>query len=240
MRSPAEAERRRILAEHRRRERQIDPARYGVTDAAELLARQERNRLAIHLLGAADAFPSAGAAVLEIGCGRLGWLADLVGWGLRAQDLHGVDLDPERIRAARDALPGADLREADASSLPWPDRSFALVILSTVLTSVLDPATRSSIAAEATRVLAPSGVLLWYDFRWNNPANSNVRGIGRRELRTLFSALQGPVRSLTLAPPLARSIAPLSWWLAETLARLPPLRSHLLAVLSRSGSQTAQ
>ena len=43
---------------------------------------------------------------------------------------------------------------------------------------------------------------MWYDFRFDNPQNRQVRGIGRRELRALFPQLRGRIRSVTLAPPL--------------------------------------
>ena len=77
----------------------------------------------------------------------------------------------------------------------------------------------------------PGGALLWYDFRVNNPRNPNVRGVGRKELRSLFPDLAGEVRSATLAPPIARLVAPRSNWLATTLEGFPFLRTHLLAVL---------
>jgi hypothetical protein len=81
------------------------------------------------------------------------------------------------------------------------------------------------------RVLRPGGALLWYDFRVDNPANPNVRGIGHRELEALFPGLACRVLSLTLAPPLARAVAPVSPGLARLLEGLPFLRSHLLGVL---------
>ena len=231
--TPAEHEARRILAENRRRESQTDDSLYSAAHPAEFQARQERARVAVRDLVRAGAFPRPGDPVLEIGYGRLGWLAELLGWGLRAADVHGLELDPKRAAIAAEALPGADLRVGDGSALPWPDASFRLVILSTVLTSILDSQVRRDIAGEAARVTAPAGSILWYDFRWNNPRNPHVRGIDEKELRHLFPGFGISVRRLTLAPPIARSVAPRSWWLAETLGRLPPLRSHLLAILRR-------
>jgi len=87
------------------------------------------------------------------------------------------------------------------------------------------------IADEIVRVLAPGGALLWYDFAYNNPRNPNVRGIGRAEIKKLFPELAGKIRTVTLAPPLTRLIAPRWWTLASFLEAIPPLRTHLIAVL---------
>jgi ubiquinone/menaquinone biosynthesis C-methylase UbiE len=180
-------------------------------------------------------FPVRGERCLEIGCGTVGWLGELVSWGLGVPDLHGLDLDPRRIRRAREALPGADLRRGDAAALPWPAGHFRLVIASTVLSSVLNAGMRAAIAREIERVLEPGGALLWYDLAVRNPWNPNVRPVTRRELGALFPRLVGPVKRISLAAPLARRIAPWSHLAASALEAVPWLRTHLLAVLVREG-----
>lgn len=232
------AESDRILAEYRRRASEVPAGRYAPWQPAEILMRSERKRLAAEMLRRAEAFPEAGTPCLEVGCGTLGWLGDLITWGVGERSLHGVDLDGERVRRARRSLPAADLRQGDASSLPWSDSTFGLVIASTVLTSVLDGGARRRIAAEMFRVLRRGGAMLWYDFRVDNPRNPHVRGIGRRELRALFPGLDGEIRSLTLAPPLARLVAPRCYPAAVLLAGIPFLRTHLLAVLTRKGPRS--
>ncbi len=230
------SENRRLLREHRRREAEIAPDRYAPWQPAESLLRAERKRQAARLLRRAGAFPEPSTRCLEVGQGRIGWLGELVSWGVRETSLAGIELDAARAREARRVLPAADLRIGDACEMPWSDRTFRLAIASTVFTSVLDADCRRRLAAEILRVLAPGGALLWYDFRVDNPRNRNVRGIGRRELRSLFPGLAGEIRSVTLAPPLARRIAPWSHWLATSLECLPFLRSHLLAVLVKGDS----
>ncbi len=224
-------ENQRLLREYRRREVEIDADRYAPWQPAECFMRAQRRRRAGRLLRRARVFPGAQTPCLEVGYGRLGWLGDLVSWGVRETSLAGIELDPVRAAEAQRLLPSADLRVGDAGEMPWGDGAFRLVIASTVFTSVLEPASRRLMAAEIERVLIPGGALLWYDFRVNNPRNRAVRGIRRRELRALFPELAGAVRSVTLAPPLARLIAPWSHWLATTLETIPALRSHLVAVL---------
>ena len=224
-------EQERIVAEYRRREATLDAELYAPWNLAEDFMRAGRRRLAARLLRRAGTFPAPGKPVLEIGYGRIGWLGELLSWGLREEDLHGIELDETRAGAARRALPVADLRVGDAARLPWQEGTFQLVVASTVLTSILDPDLRRQVAAEIERTLAPGGALLWYDFRYDNPRNRQVRGISRRELAGLFPALSAEIRSATLLPPLSRRIAPRCLLLAQALETLPPLRSHLVAVL---------
>lgn len=224
-------ERERVLAEYRRREREIEADRYAPWNPSAIFLRGGRTLTAALLLAKASVFPRPGDPCLEIGFGSLGWLAELMSWGLREADLHGVELDPVRAAKARDAFPAADLRTGDATRLPWPDKTFRLVITSTVFSSILDTAVRRLVAAEVTRVMAPGGVLLWYDMRVNNPRNPHVRKVDRKELGSLFPRLSGRTRSATLAPPLARWVVPRSWRAAQILETIPLLRTHWLAVL---------
>lgn len=193
--------------------------------------RDGRRRVAAGMLHRHGVFPQAGDPVLEIGFGRLGWLADLLGWGLRSFDLHGIELDEARVKSARASFSEADLRVGDASAMAFADASFNLVVASTVFTSILDRGVRQSVAEEIHRVLRPGRAVLWYDFRVDNPANPNVKGISRIELRALFNDFERHVRSVTLAPPIARRVAPVSWTLATMLEMIPFLRTHLLAVM---------
>jgi len=224
-------ERQRIRAEYDRRKREINSERYAAWQPAEMLMRQERKRIAASMLHRAGVFPQPHDQCLEVGFGSLGWLGDLITWGTRESDLHGIELDPQRARQAHEALPGADLRVGDAIELPWDDGFFHLVIASTVFTSVLDEDVRQLMASEITRVIKPGGTLLWYDFAVNNPMNSNVRKVSRRELRQLFPQLKGTLKSVSLAPPLARFVAPVNWTMAVVLSGIPFLRTHLLGVL---------
>jgi len=230
------AERERIQVEYQRRAREINPDLYAAWQPASRFMLESRNRAGAAMLHQMDVFPRAGDECLEVGYGNVGWLTELIGWGVSESDLHGIELSPARANRARQSLPIADLRIGDAVELPWEDGSFQLVVASTLFTSVLDDEVRGLIADEIFRVMAPGGALLWYDFAYNNPRNPNVRGIGRAEIKKLFPELRGKIRSVTLAPPLTRLIAPRWWTLASFLESIPPLRTHLIAVLIKHGN----
>ena len=225
------AERERILQEYQDRKKRIPVDRYAPWQMAEFFMKIHRLRKAMKLLKKMNVFPIPGDRILEVGCGRLGWLADCLNWGLYETDLHGIDLDPERVEEARKRFPSADLRVGDATSLPWSDEHFHLVIASTVFTSILDDRVRRMVAREIVRVLAPGGALLWYDYCFNNPSNPAVRKVTKRELKQLFPDLRGIIKRVTLAPPITRAMVPLSWMMAELIQVFPFLRTHYLALL---------
>jgi SAM-dependent methyltransferase len=230
------AERQRVLAEYSRREREVDATRYAPWAVAFAFMQDTATRTAAQMLHRAGVFPSHEAQCMEIGFGYMGWLADLIRWGIPEKNLHGIEIYAPRADRAREILPVADLRIGDAACLPWEHDTFHLVVASAVFTSILSAETRRKVAAEISRVLAPGGALLWYDFAVNNPRNQNVRKVDRSELRQLFSALHGEIKSITLAPPLARLLAPRSVVLAMLLEAIPWLRTHLIAVLVKPSS----
>src|SRR6185503_16814990 len=225
------AERERIQLEYHRRAREINPDLYAAWQPASRFMLESRNRAGAEMLHRLDVFPRPGDECLEVGFGNVGWLTELLGWGVSEANLHGIELSAARAGKARQILPVADLRIGDAVEMPWEDRTFRLVVASTLFTSVLDDEVRRLLADEVVRVLAPGGALLWYDFAYDNPANANVKGIKRAEIRWLFPDLRGKIKALTLAPPLARLLAPRAWTLATLLEAIPLLRTHLMGVL---------
>jgi ubiquinone/menaquinone biosynthesis C-methylase UbiE len=168
---------------------------------------------------------------LEVGSGGGSVLASLRELGGSPSTLVGVELLPHRVASARQAFPELEFREGNAERLEFADASFDMVLAFTVFSSILDPSMARNVADEIYRVMRPGGGLLWYDFRYDSPSNRNVRGITARRVRELFPALRGRLVGLTLLPPLARRLGPLTPVAYPVLGWLPPLRSHLLGLL---------
>jgi SAM-dependent methyltransferase len=210
----------------RKRRRAWDPGRPG---NRQILA-ELYDALAARLT-AAGAFPAAGRELLDVGCGRGPLLEAMIERGATRAHLHGVDLLEDAVAAARRRLPGVDLQVADARALPYPSASMDAVVLSTVLSSILDPSNRARVATEAARVLRPGGCIVTYDFRVPSPRNRNVRPITGATLRTAFPGSTLDARPLTVLPPLARLLGPAADVLYPRLAALPFLRTHLLTVV---------
>lgn len=222
-----------ILKEYERRKRETPTSLYAPWNRGQTFLQDSRRRLAAEMLHAAGAFPTSTSRCLEVGHGHIGWLADLIAWGVPATNLHGIELIPERAETTRDLIPCADIRIGDATRMPWLSGSFDLIVVSTVFTSILSDRVRKDLADEITRVMATNGTLMWYDFAVNNPRNRQVRRVTRAELRALFPSLRGSICSVSLAPPIARFVAPRCIWLASLLETVPFLRTHLIAVLRK-------
>jgi SAM-dependent methyltransferase len=215
----------------RRAERGADD-RYSLDDPANRYLFQRREHDIVALLKRHALLPLAGRDIIDIGCGNGALLRDFVRLGADANRCHGIDLLPDRIDAAREREPRMTLTAGDASSLPYPDRSFDIALQFTLLSSVLDAEMRRAIASETMRVLRPRGVLIWYDFIWN-PGNRDVKGIGLAELRRLYPACSVDARRATLAPPITRRLAGVSPALCRALEAVPLLRSHYLAAVRK-------
>jgi SAM-dependent methyltransferase len=223
----SEAER--IAGVYREQAQRRGSSRWDLRNRGNRAILAERRELTARIL--APALPLADRTVLEVGCGGGGELAYLLELGASAPRLVGVDLLPERIDAARQAFPELDFRVGNAEHLEFAGGTFDLVLAITLFTSILDATMARNVASEIARVLRPGGGLLWYDFRYDSPANRNVRGVGAARVRELFPGFQGELHTVTLIPPLARRLGPLTAAGYPLLASIPPMRSHLLGLL---------
>jgi SAM-dependent methyltransferase len=190
---------------------------------------QERQRALLRLLAMRPGVPADWRAT-EVGCGAGGNLFDLLRIGLLPAHLTGIELLPERLAAARAALPeGVRLLAGDASTANVAAASQDLVLQSTVFSSILDDALQQRVADAMWAWLKPGGAVVWYDFTVNNPRNPDVRGVPLSRVRALFPQGHFTARRVTLAPPLARAL-PAAYPL---LNLLPLLRTHRLVLIEK-------
>ncbi len=190
-----------------------------------------REELAAALLDVASGPLATAAPMLDVGCGNGWWLWRLAAAGAAPERLYGVDLQQRLVQVSRKAIPGATITAADARALPFEPGRFGLVTLIVVLSSLPDPAARGTAIAEAARVLAPGGTLAIWDLRWPSH-NRHVHAVRRGPALAALAAagLAPESRTLTVAPPLARSLRGLTPRAYPLLAAIPALRSHRLYV----------
>jgi ubiquinone/menaquinone biosynthesis C-methylase UbiE len=222
----------RVRAAYARRAELGLDARYEYWRPANLFIYQARERAMISVMGKAGALSLDGKRVLDVGCGDGAVLRDMLRYGARSNDLHGIDLLPDRVERARSQTPGAHIDCADAHRLPYDTGEFDLVLGFTLLSSLRDVSARQQVASEMSRVARPGGLVLVYDF-WLNPTNRHVHALRRSEVRALFQGHDVEFKSTTLAPPIVRALtrAPGGWIACTCLDMLPFLRTHYIAAV---------
>jgi len=203
---------------------------YSLFNCANLFSIQQRQQEVLKTLKKNNFNNFSNLLILEIGCGGGGVLTEYLGFGAFPEQLYGVDLLFDRLLQARQRLSRSGFVNADGQSFPFPSNTFDLVIQFTALSSILDAGIRSDICGDMLRVLKPNGMILSYDF-WLNPTNPQTRGIRPAEIRQLFPNCTYEFHKITLAPPLARRIVPVSWMLALFLENLKIFNSHYLVAI---------
>jgi ubiquinone/menaquinone biosynthesis C-methylase UbiE len=207
---------------------------YSWFNPGHLFRVQEKERRLLALLERRGFASLSTKKILEIGCGTGYWLREFIKWGARPENITGTDLLSDRIAEARQLCPNAvQLQCGSAAALSFPNETFDLVLQSTVFTSVLDSGMKRQMASEMLRVVREEGLILWYDYNVNNPWNSDVRGVKRQEIYRLFPGCWIELQRITLAPPLARLMAPYSWLMCYLFERIPFLCTHYLGVIQK-------
>ncbi|HSD22800.1 MAG TPA: class I SAM-dependent methyltransferase [Solirubrobacterales bacterium] len=186
-----------------------------------------RGEVLDHLLRLAAAEIAGGGDILDAGCGNGWWLRALAEAGVQPERLYGIDIQPERVAGAREAVPEATIAVGDARKLRFPDESFAVVLQLTLLSSLGSHRAIRESLGEGMRVLAPGGLLLIYEPRVPNPLNRHTFLVKESDLTTAGVTPREEL-SLTVLPALARRLGRRTQDRYERLARLPFLRTHRL------------
>jgi ubiquinone/menaquinone biosynthesis C-methylase UbiE len=221
----------RLRSEYKDRKRRFsDRNLYSWFNLANLFAMQQRQRAVLSFLKRFGFTSIADLYILEMGCGGGGALSDFFAIGATQQNLVGIDLLRDYLSSALQRLPTSKFANADGQNLPFADRSFDLVLQYTAISSVLDEKIRQNICVDMLRVLKPGGLILSYDF-WLNPTNKQTHGLRLNEIRSYYPDCQIDYKKITLAPPIARRLVPISWLLSAFLEKLTIFNTHYLVAI---------
>jgi SAM-dependent methyltransferase len=231
---PMNGEIERIKNSYRRRDGDERAQLYDPLRPEIYLAVQEKERALIRWIRRHSLSPVKEKYVLEIGCGRGDNILQLMRLGFDPSRIVANELLPERASAARERLPAViPIFVGDAAELDLPERTFDIVMQSTVFSSILDPAFRVKLAGRIWKLVKPGGGILWYDFTYNNPRNRDVRVMPLSLIRELFPEAKIASWRLTLAPSISRRVAPIRPMLYTMLRAMPFLRTHLLCWIEK-------
>jgi SAM-dependent methyltransferase len=171
-------------------------------------------------------------SILEIGAGSGDNIIFFRRFGVPVRQIFANELLPERAELLKQWLPGENILLGDAANLD-PNLKFDIVFQSTVFTSILENDFRQRLAKRMWELTKPGGIVLWYDFEFNNPRNPDVRGVPWQEVRGYFPhATHVMKKKTTLAPPIGRRVGRLYNFL-----NFPFLRTHCIAAFKKDGSR---
>lgn len=232
------SETRAIVERYERRKGAHHANLYNRLSPAVYMSQQEKERALIRWIKKNLFSPLQDKRLLEVGCGTGGNLVDMIRLGFRPENLIGNELMEERASEARKTLPAeTKILTGDALNLDFGNEKFDIVYQSTVFTSILDEAFQSKLAVKMWDFVRPGGYVLWYDFIYNNPGNSDVKGVSLHRIRHLFPEGEVGCERLTLAPPISRRVCRLHPSLYNLFNAFPFLRTHVLCWIRKAERQ---
>jgi SAM-dependent methyltransferase len=137
--------------------------------------------------------------ILDVGCGSG---VNLPLSKIFQLDYHGVDYAEKSIAAAKVNYPNATFHVADAFNMDLMDKSFDMVILSSVLILYRNPDDRTNLINECLRIMKDDGVLIlvvWNDapfVRWSIKLSRLLGSIFGEKLPRDFMAIHLTNREL--------------------------------------------
>jgi SAM-dependent methyltransferase len=195
----------------------------------ERLHRKEKEQQFLKILQHRFQHGFGSLTFLEIGAGTGKNLPFFLEAGFLPEKIWANELLADRFKLLQQNFPEIHLHMGDARDLPESVK-FDIILQSTVFTSILDKRFKLELGQKLFGLLKPGGVLLWYDFMYDNPRNKDVKGVGK-EIRSIFSEAKSiTFTRTTLAPPLGRRVYGM-YQLINFM--FPFLRTHLVAEIRK-------
>jgi hypothetical protein len=166
--------------------------------------------------------------LLEIGAGSGYNLYFFARHGFQLKNIWANELLEDRFKALSINFPNCTLIEGNALDIK-PGVKFNVILQSTVFSSILSAEIKKKMADKLLGLLDDNGIILSYDFLFDNPKNKDVKGIPKKEIQKLFDkSSKIKFTKVTLAPPVGRRIGKL-YPLVNSL--FPFLRTHCIATI---------
>ncbi len=171
--------------------------------------------------------------MIEIGAGNGINIEYFKRIGIKPQNIWANELLDARVEALQKEHGDINILPGDALDI-LIDQKFDIVFQSMVFSSILDPVFRKLLAEKMLSLLNEDGMIIWYDFIYNNPRNKDVRRVNLKEIQSLFHNTDLSYKKVTLFPLIARRIGRF-YRLFNTV--FPFLRTHMVAIIRKPFSQ---
>ena len=147
--------------------------------------------------------------------------------GFKYPNISANELLEDRFEKLKANYPEINCFPGNAAEMKL-NQKFDIVFQSTVFSSILSDELRVKLAAKMFDFTNDNGIVLWYDFIYNNPNNKNVRKVTLSEVKSLFpNAKKYEFYKVTLAPPIGRRVG--KWY--HFFNNFKFLRTHIIAVI---------
>jgi SAM-dependent methyltransferase len=209
--------------------------RYAYFNPDVYMNNQERERAIIQMFASNGLVNLSKLTLIDIGCGHGKNFLSFLKYGFKPENMVGLEFFEDRCEYARSILPSTiNLISGDALESGIASESIDVISQFVVFSSILDGDFQVELAKKMWSWLKPGGCVLWYDFVYNNPSNSDVRGVSKKRIKELFPNGDFSFKRVTLAPPLSRRISKLSPVLYTVFNAFPFLRTHQLVFIKKS------
>ena len=208
--------------------------RYAYFNADGCMNNQERERQIIKMFVKHGFSNPEDIKLLDVGSGHGKNFLNFLKFGFSPANMTGIELFVDRCDFARSILPkDISLVTGDALKAEIADESMDVVCQFVVFSSILDDAFQEELARKMWQWLKPGGVILWFDFVYNNPSNKDVRRVSKSRVKELFPDGKFSFKSVILAPPISRRVSKISPKFYTLFNYLPFLRSHVLGFIQK-------
>ena len=221
-----------IISRYNRRSAKDNSNIYNMATPSCYLSSLEKQEYTLKILAKIFGCNFTSKKYLEVGCGTGTNLCTLLSWGVPAENLYGNDIFQPSLDKCKKRLPSSVKLQAGNFLDCKYEEKFDVILFSTVLSSILDIEFQQECMKYAYNLLQEGGIILLYDFVFDNPRNKDVKGVSLKTLANSAPWRNIKFNSVTLAPPIARRLEKLPI-LIKVLRSLKILNTHKIGYLMK-------
>lgn len=231
--SQTKSEAEEIIERYHRRQSKDASALYNCLKPCNVVAFTEKYKKLCNILLQNFGLTFSTKNYLEIGCGTGSNLIQLLQLGVPPTNLTGNDIFEPSLKKAQETLPTKiQLQLGNFLDITYQENTYDCIILSTVLSSILDLKFQKEVIEKAYKLLTKNGIILLYDFIFNNPWNPDVKGINLKYIKSICPWSAYNFSKVTLCPPLARKLCHFPYFL-KLLTSIKLMNTHIIGFLRK-------